>query len=331
MQEIGTLSLMETTPQTVYPLLVEFTWLIEIVIGFVLLFLITIGLRKVVRAIRKKGASSPYDWRSKLDYIVYLPLNLLVWTMAVVYALDVLSVHFKLTHTLAYIKPLRNVAIVVCCAWSILRWVKAAQASFIAKARMGAHPVDAGTVHAIGRIFVVVILMVAILFSLQILGLNLLPLLAFGGIGAAAIGFAGKDMIANFFGGLMLHITRPFTVGDQILLVEKNIEGTVEEIGWYLTSIRDKDKRAVYLPNSLFSSVLVSNISRMTHRKVSETFAMRYEDFSKLRLVMDEIKEALLRHPRIDNEQVVLVYLHGFKEYSFEMHVECFKIGRAHV
>ena len=319
---------METTsPTTPIPLLTESTWLIEIVIGFALLFIVTVGVRRVIRRVRKKWASNPYDWRSKLDYIIYLPLHFLVWTVAIVYAIDVLSIHFKLTHVLDYIKPLRNVAIVIFCAWILLRWIKAAQTSFIAQARRGKHPVDTGTVHAIGRIFVIIVLLVALLCSLQLLGLNLLPLLAFGGIGAAAIGFAGKDMIANFFGGLMIHLTRPFTVGDQIILVEKNIEGTVEEIGWYLTSIRDKDKRAVYLPNSLFSSVLVSNISRMTHRKVSEVFALAYEDFSKLRTIMDQIKEFLLQHPRIDQEQPILVYLHAFKEYSFDMHLEFFTLA----
>ena len=81
---------------------------------------------------------------------------------------------------------------------------------------------------------------------------HIAPLLAFGSIGAASLGFAGKDVIANFCSGLMLHITRPFVIGDEIMLPEKNLEGNIEEIGWFKTSIRDKEKRAVYLPNNFF-------------------------------------------------------------------------------
>ena len=115
---------------------------------------------------------------------------------------------------------------------------------------------------------------------LQVWGLNLAPLIAFGGIGAAAIGFAGKDVIANFFGGLMLHINRSFMVGDLIQMPDSHLEGYVEEIGWYLTTVREK-KKGRYTCPMRFSRMRVINGARMTHRRIEEKIGVRYEDFSK--------------------------------------------------
>jgi len=54
------------------------------------------------------------------------------------------------------------------------------------------------------------------LVILQTLGYSVSGVLAFGGIGGIAVGFAAKDLLANFFGGLMLYMDRPFVVGDWV-------------------------------------------------------------------------------------------------------------------
>jgi small-conductance mechanosensitive channel len=77
----------------------------------------------------------------------------------------------------------------------------------------------------VGKLATVAVGVLSGLIILQIFGVNIAPLLAFGSIGAASIGFAGKDVMANFCSGIMLHITRPFIIGDQIYLPEKNLEG----------------------------------------------------------------------------------------------------------
>ena len=69
------------------------------------------------------------------------------------------------------------------------------------------------------------------LVVLQTMGINIAGLLAFGGVGGIAVGMAARDMIANFFGGLTVYLDQPFKVGDWIRSSEKEIEGTVEDIG----------------------------------------------------------------------------------------------------
>ena len=90
---------------------------------------------------------------------------------------------------------------------------------------------------------------------MQTLGFSVSGVMAFGGIGGIAIGFAAKDLLANFFGALTIYLDRPFSEGDWIRSPDREIEGIVENIGWRLTVIRSFDKRPIYVPNSVFASI----------------------------------------------------------------------------
>ncbi len=92
------------------------------------------------------------------------------------------------------------------------------------------------------------IIVVSTLLSLaQVFGYSLSTLLAFGGIGGIILGLAAKDWLANFFGGLMLMLDRPFTEGDWIRSPDRSIEGHVEKVGWRLTKIRTFDRRPIVI------------------------------------------------------------------------------------
>ena len=60
---------------------------------------------------------------------------------------------------------------------------------------------------------------------LQTLGFSVSGVLAFGGIGGLAVGFAAKDLLANFFGGLTIYLDRPFAVGDWIRSPDREDRG----------------------------------------------------------------------------------------------------------
>jgi len=162
------------------------------------------------------------------------------------------------------------------------------------------------------------------LVVLQLFGLNTAPLLAFGSIGAASLGFAGKDVMANFCSGLMLYITRPFVLGDQVFLPEKHLEGIIEEIGWFKTLIRDKDKRAVYLPNNLFSTELLINVSRMTHRRILQTVQLPFEAAAKVPSLIEKIRKAVVEEPTVDHDLPLHVHLRSFGDHSLQVEIEAY-------
>lgn len=118
---------------------------------------------------------------------------------------------------------------------------------------------DITSAHIVSRVLKILIVIVVFLFYGEHFGMSLSGLLTFGGIGGIAIGMAGKDILSNLFSGIMLYFDRPFKIGDWVSSPDRQIEGTVVEIGWRITKIITFDHRPLYIPNSLFSSISVEN------------------------------------------------------------------------
>jgi small conductance mechanosensitive channel len=91
---------------------------------------------------------------------------------------------------------------------------------------------------------------------------NLIELL---GIGTVAVGFAFRDILQNFFAGLLLLLTEPFRIGDQIVVGEH--EGTVQAIESRATTIQTYDGRRVVIPNTiLFTQAVTVNTANEKRR-----------------------------------------------------------------
>ncbi|WP_273009454.1 mechanosensitive ion channel family protein, partial [Spongiibacter tropicus] len=146
----------------------------------------------------------------------------------------------------------------------------------------------------------------------------------FGGIGGIAVGFAAKDLLANFFGGLMVYLDRPFSVGDWIRSPDKNIEGTVENIGWRQTRIRTFDQRPLYVPNATFTQISVENPSRMLNRRIYETIGVRYDDAKHIPAIISKVREMLANHPEIDTRKTLIVNFNSFNASSLDFFVYTF-------
>ncbi|MFP6835411.1 MAG: mechanosensitive ion channel domain-containing protein, partial [Pseudomonadales bacterium] len=166
---------------------------------------------------------------------------------------------------------------------------------------------DQTTAAAVGKLLRAAVIITGVLMVLQGLGFSVSGVLAFGGIGGIAIGFAARDMLANFFGALMIFLDRPFSVGDWIRSPDREIEGTVEEIGWRLTRIRTFEQRPLYVPNSVFTSLAVENPSRMLNRRIYETIGIRYDDVSVLGKIIVDVTSMLKAHPAIDLSRTLMV------------------------
>lgn len=211
--------------------------------------------------------------------------------------------------------------------WIILHWKKAVRAKALARRIQGSLSLDPLSIEIAGKIFTVAIVFVSLLLILEILGLDVMPLLTFSGIGAAALAFASRDVIANFFGGLMIYLSRPFTVGDFVELPGKKIQGNVEEIGWYFTSIRDLHKRPLYIPNSVFSTEFLLNHSRMTHRWIEEKIRIRSVNGDKAEEIIEAIRQLLAKQAEIDHQKPIHVFLLSIGLYVLEIEVKAYTLA----
>ncbi|MBS0624769.1 MAG: mechanosensitive ion channel family protein [Verrucomicrobia bacterium] len=302
-------------------------WIAELFIILTLIVLLNFVLKRVLIRSKKRAHIVENDWRVHLDYIMVRPLQLLLWIFLIAFSVDIIIREFEFEGVFLFFPALRDSGIVVCLAWLILRWKKVFHDSIVARRIKGKSSFDLITLELINKLFTIAVLFIVLMLILQILGLNIVPLLTFGGIGAATLAFASRDVFANFFGGLMLNLTRPFTVNDQIEMPHRKVTGYVEEIGWYLTVIRDLQKRPIYMPNSIFSSEILINLSRITHRRIEEMIGLRYVDIGRAEKIVDEIRQLLTSHTNIDQTLPLYVYLYTLAPSSVDIEVKAYSLS----
>ena len=96
------------------------------------------------------------------------------------------------------------------------------------------------------------------------------------GISGVAIGFAFRDILQNFLAGILILLTEPFRLGDQIVV--GSYEGTVEEIETRATFIRTYDGRRVVIPNSNLFTQSVTVNTAFDKRRLQYDIGIGYGD-----------------------------------------------------
>lgn len=298
-------------------------WIVQVFVVVFLTLLVSLLLRLLTGRLYRKLKNTDNPWDDAFVSALRRPLSLLVWIVGIAFAADIIRLETEAVIFNA-VGPLRDVGVIATFTWFLLRLVGNFQQDVVDRGKNNETPIDVSTVDAIGKLVKASILITAILVVLQTLGFSISGVLAFGGIGGIAIGFAAKDLLSNFFGGLMIYLDRPFVTGDWIYSPDREIEGTVEAIGWRLTCIRTFDKRPIYIPNGIFSTIAVINPSRMSHRRIYETIGLRYDDLEKVPLIIDDIKTMLKNHPEIDTSQTLMVNFNSFSASSLDFFVYTF-------
>ena len=275
--------------------------------------------RKILNRLHLKAEKTNRIWDDAIIDSIKKPISLIIWAVGIFFAMEIIhtvtgAVIFKA------VKPLRDTVIIAAFAWFLVRLIQHGEKKFVE----GDKPADPTTVDAIAKLLKVSVVITSILVVLQTLGFSISGVVAFGGIGGMAVGFAAKDLLANFFGGLTIYLDRPFAVGDWVRSPDRDIEGVVENIGWRLTRIRTFDKRPLYIPNATFTTIAVENPSRMLNRRIKETVGIRYEDSGKMEVIVSKVKEMLMNHPEIDTEKTLIVNFNTFAPSSLDFFIYTF-------
>ncbi|MEX1328871.1 MAG: mechanosensitive ion channel family protein [Desulfobacterales bacterium] len=115
-----------------------------------------------------------------------------------------------------------------------------------------------------------IILATAVIISLDLLGLNVVPFIAGAGVAGVAIGFAAKDTLSNLIAGILLIIDRPFEVGDRIEVWSAPAGtatwGDVIDIGLRATKIKTTDNIVIIIPNNEIMARDIINYTTITEK-----------------------------------------------------------------
>ncbi len=299
------------------------TWVLQVFIVVFLTLVLVFVMKRVLGRLQAKLEQTSNPWDDALIAALQKPVAAVVWIVGIAFAIQIIE---KETQAAIFgaIEPIRDVGIIAAISWFMVRFIKRAENNLVAANEAKGKETDRTTVDAIAKLLRLSVMITAALVALQTLGFSVSGVLAFGGIGGIAVGFAAKDLLANFFGGLMIYLDRPFAVDDVILSADRDIEGTVEEIGWRLTRVRAFDSRPLYVPNSVFTNIVVVNSSRRECRRIYETIGVRYDDAAKVGAIVNDVTEMLNSHPGIQTDRTLMVNFTACSASSLDFFIYCF-------
>ena len=295
---------------------------IEVLVILTVTALVSILVGRIFTQIERQFAKTINLWDDTVLHAARGPVMLAIWLLGVSWLAYSVQRQFDSEMSNLFFYAQRAV-VIFCLTWFLIRFIDGVEHLVICEDKMK-EPMDETTVFAVGKLLKVACVIVAVLVVLQSTGYSISGVLAFGGVGGLAIGFAAKDLLANFFGGLMIYLDRPFKVGDWIRSPDKEIEGTVVKVGWRLTTITTFDKRPLYVPNSFFTTISVQNPSRMSHRRIFETLGVRYSDADQLPEIIEKVKLMLNDHNEIDATQTMIVNFTSFGKSSLDFFIYTF-------
>ena len=286
--------------------------------------------KRILIGLEKRVDNTKTPWDDVLYRSARRPLGWLIWIVGISWAAFMaanatLQEQEIKDQLLIVVDRVRDASIISMLAWFTIRFIREFQDLMVSGVEGTSKPGwDPATAGAVGKILRATVMITAFLIILQRFEIGVSGVLAAGGIGGIAIGFAARDLLANFFGALMLFIDKPFAVGDWIRSPDKEIEGTVEDIGWRITRIRTFDQRPLYVPNSTFTNITVENPERMKNRRIYEYFSVRYDDIKIVKPLIDDIRDMLKNHPAIDTNRTLMVNLDAYGDFSVNFFVYTF-------
>lgn len=301
-------------------------WLLKLVALLIGVAISTRVLKVLLERLHQQFQSKGQIWKEGFVRALYRPLTYYLWFVVFAYSVNLVTDNMLSDH---YKDPLSfsfSVVAVFAIAWFLLSWKTDVLAMYMKKHKRGETEADIGKILGFSKIATAFIAVITVLLLMEVTGQKFQTIIAFGGISGLALAIASQEIIGNFFGGIMVYVTKPFAVGDLIDLPSSHLKGYIEDIGWYQTSLRGDNKKPIYIPNSLFSKTFVINASRRTHKRIYETISVRHEDLFRVPKIIQDLEKYLENLTGIDAKEKILINISAIGPYSVNISISALSI-----
>jgi len=169
----------------------------------------------------------------------------------------------------------------------------------------------------VGKIFVVVLAVVALLSEL---GYAVTSLVAGLGIGGVAVALGAQKTLENLFGAVSIGADQPFLQGDVVRVGE--LTGTVEVVGLRSTRIRTQDRTLVTIPNGKLADMQIESFASRDRLYLGTTLRLVYgTKVEQLRAILAGLEQVLREQPQLWPEGMSVRFV-GFGEYSLNIELQ---------
>lgn len=159
------------------------------------------------------------------------------------------------------------------------------------------------------------VLIIGIIMTLPIIGINIGPVLALIGAAGLVVGLALQGTLSNFASGVLILIYRPYDMNDVIQV--GGVTGIVSSMTLLCTTIKTLDNQLITVPNNNVWNDTITNVTGSSERRVDLVFGIAYgDDFTKAQKIMHDILSVhpkVLKHP----ESIVRVHELGDSSVNF--------------
>ncbi|MCC5937406.1 MAG: mechanosensitive ion channel [Lunatimonas sp.] len=164
-----------------------------------------------------------------------------------------------------------------------------------------------------------VLYVLLVLAVLSTVGVEVTAFIAVLGAAGLAVGLALQGSLANFAGGVLILVFKPFKVGDTI--EAQGTLGSVERIDILYTTVRNFDNKVVTIPNGTLANNNITNFSEKPTRRVEMSIGVAYgSDIKKIRKI---ILDTLAKDERIHQDPEPVVLFTNFGDSSLDLTVRC--------
>jgi len=289
------------------------------------LIVVALLLRVIVRAvfrgqIRLLMKRLSVTWEETLIEQVGSPVGTFVASGIAMYALPLLLLPVKLNQfALLIFRVVCAVAAVV----MLYRLVDLFTAWLEQKALQTETKLDDQLVPLARRALKIFIVSIGTVFVLQNLNYDVASLIAGLGIGGLAFALAAKDTIANLFGSATIFASRPFQIGDWVV-IGGSTEGVVESVGFRSTRVRTFYNSLISIPNAKVADAVVDNYGAREVRRFKTTLGLTYDTTTEqVQAFVEGIRAILKNNPSI-RQDAFEVHFNSFGDSSLNILVYSF-------
>ena len=144
------------------------------------------------------------------------------------------------------------------------------------------------------------------------IGIPSASIIAMLGSAGLAIGLALQGSLSNVAGGILILVTRPFVVGDYIVL--NGVEGSVTSIGLTYTTLQTGDNKKITIPNGTVSNSTIVNVTAQDKRRVDISVGISYS--SSMKQAKEIVQKIFENHPLVLQEEGITVFVGSLEDSS---------------
>lgn len=177
--------------------------------------------------------------------------------------------------------------------------------------------VDKGVCQFLDSCAKMLLYFILIMIVVNQLGIETTSVVAVLGSAGLTIGLALQGSLANFAGGVLILLFKPFKVGDYIIEDTHKNEGTVSEIMIFYTKLITVDNKVIVIPNGTLANASLTNVTKQEKRRLDLYVGISYE--ADIKTAKKVLQELLQQEPARIAEEEVTVFVDALEESSVKL------------